>query len=213
VPPPWGGRRTGPVTELSILYRQRQRGWSGPEVANMRRAYFGKVALLDRAFGMVAAALRRTGLDERAWVVVTADHGELLGDHGYFGKVLPYESALRVPLLVRPPGGIDGWVDRGVSQLTDVTALVRAIAGLGEPGMVRRVRQGPCGAQAHRDKSVAFASLSYVGLRTVAHTITWDRRTGAPLELYERSTDPQMLHNRVRDPRLAHLLEAAPHRG
>lgn len=208
LPPPWSGTRRGPVTELSIVYRQRQRQWGPDAVEQMRRAYFGKVALLDHAFGIVVEALRKTGLGERAWVIVTADHGELLGDHGYFGKVLPYESALRIPLLVRPPGGMRAWVDHGVAQLSDVTATVRSIAGLGPPGLERRAGQGPHGEQAHRDKSVSFANLSYVGVRTPAHTITWDRRTGAPLEAYERSSDPQMLDNRVDDPSLRPVIEA-----
>lgn len=206
--PAWSGTRRGPVTELSIVYRQRQRGWSSDAVATMRRAYFGKVALLDHAFGIVVDALRRTGLDERAWVIVTADHGELLGDHGYFGKVLPYESALRIPLLVRPPGGMRGWVDRGVAQLSDVTATVRSIAGLGPPGLEGRAMQGPDGALAHHDKSVAFANLSYVGIRTPTHTLTWDRRTGAPLEAWDRTSDPHMLDNRVEDPSLRPVIEA-----
>jgi arylsulfatase A-like enzyme len=150
----------------------------------------------------VLAALEETHLDERAWIILTADHGELLGDHGFLGKVLPFESSIRIPLLVRPPGGTPARVDRGVADLLDVVATVRDIAGLdaGRWGasLADRVLSA---SSSTRPNSVVFGNLGYVGLRTPELTMTWGARTGDPLELFDRIADPHQFENRVDDPR------------
>lgn len=188
LPPPISGSRKGPVSPIELRYRRAQRRWTAEDIAQSRRAYAGKVALVDYNVGRVLAAIPRD-----AWIIVTADHGELLGDHGMFGKVLPFESAIRVPLLIRPPGG-GSRIDRGVAQLVDVTAKIREIAGL--PSRVRV------------SDAAVFGNLGYTGLRTSELTMTWDARTGEPLEVYDRSDDPQQLENRVEDPRYRESLRA-----
>lgn len=66
--------------------------------------YLGEVAALDHALGELLRALdEEHGLD-RLVVIVSADHGEMLGEHGErTHSVLCYERALRVPMLVRLP--------------------------------------------------------------------------------------------------------------
>jgi arylsulfatase len=208
VPPPITGPRRGPISPIELRYRRAQRRWTADDVARSRRAYFGKVALVDRCIGRVLTALAETGLDERAWIILTADHGELLGDHGVFGKVLPFESSIRIPLLVRPPGGTSGRVDRSVVELLDVVATVRDIAGLDAgpwgSSLVDRVRT----PTPPSSRSVVFANLGYVGLRTPELTMTWDARRGDPLELFDRSVDPQQFENRVDDPQYREAMRA-----
>lgn len=210
LPPPISGPRRGPVSPIELRYRRAQRRWTADDIARSRRAYFGKVALLDHAIGRVLAALEETDLDEQAWIILTADHGELLGDHGFHGKVLPFESSIRIPLLIRPPGGTTARVDRGVTELLDVVATIRGIAGLDVGGwgasLVDRVRApsspSPC------SPGVVFGNLGYVGLRTPELTMTWDARTGDPLELFDRSVDPHQLENRVDDLGYKHSMRA-----
>jgi arylsulfatase len=198
VPPPISGARKGPIAPMELRYRRAQRRWTAGDIARSRRAYFGKVALVDRCIGHVLAAIDETLPD--AWIIVTADHGELLGDHGLFGKVLPFESSIRIPLLIRPPGGTQGRVDHGVTELLDVVATIRAIAridaGRWGTSLVDRVR-APASTSA---RSVVFANLGYVGLRTPELTMTWDARSGQPLELFDRMVDPHQCENRVDDP-------------
>jgi len=69
--------------------------------------YWGNITLVDRAVGEILGALDETGLAERTVVVFTSDHGDMMGDHGYFGKCVLYEEAVRVPLLMRVP-----WLDQ-----------------------------------------------------------------------------------------------------
>ncbi len=202
LPPPIDGPRTGPIAPLELRYRRAQRRWPAGDIARSRRAYFGKVALVDHCIGRVLDALAETRLDEQAWVILTADHGELLGDHGLFGKVLPFESSIRIPLLIRPPGGTQGRVDRGITELLDVVATIRDIAGVGGGRWgTSLVDREPS------PRSVVFGNLGYVGLRTPELTMTWDARSANPLEVYDRSSDPKQCENRVDVPRYRDALK------
>ena len=66
--------------------------------------YCGLIENWDHNVGRIVAALRRLGLSTDTHIVLFADHGEMLGSHGHFGKVLPHEESIRVPLIL---GGAD----------------------------------------------------------------------------------------------------------
>ncbi|MFN2426812.1 MAG: sulfatase [Candidatus Binatia bacterium] len=79
------------------------------EVAETRRParemYDAGVAYTDELLGRIVEALRRRGSLDRTLLVVLADHGELLGEHGEFGHGPSlFQPTMRVPLLVRLPG-------------------------------------------------------------------------------------------------------------
>ncbi|MGE0455315.1 MAG: sulfatase-like hydrolase/transferase [Vicinamibacteria bacterium] len=95
--------------------------------------YAGEVAYVDGLVGRLLDFLRRRGLYESTLIVVTADHGEGLGEHGEPDHgVFLYESTLRVPLLVRAPGGGPGRVDALVRDV-DVMPTILDWLGLAPP--------------------------------------------------------------------------------
>ncbi|HHO53550.1 MAG TPA: hypothetical protein ENK18_22435, partial [Deltaproteobacteria bacterium] len=215
MPLPIPGPPEPPHSPLSELYQAiKLEPWAEPEARALRAAYYGKVALIDRGIGLVLDAMRGAGLYDDAWIVVHSDHGELLADHGMTGKVLVYEGAIRVPLLIKPPGGLAlPWVDRGQVDGMDVTATLLAMGGLdptglGDRDLTARVLGGSLGPAAHQDKPVMFENLGHVGLRADDLKLGWDLELGRPVELFELSTDPQELHNRIDDPSLASSREA-----
>src|SRR5262245_50119282 len=68
-------------------------------------AYRGEIAAVDDAVGVLLDALHARGLDSEPLIVLTADHGESLGEHGErIHGALCYEAAVRVPLVFRFPG-------------------------------------------------------------------------------------------------------------
>ncbi len=68
--------------------------------------YGAEIAYLDQRLGRFLASLRREGWLDRLVVSVVADHGEALGEHGESTHgALVYESTLRIPWLLRLPGG------------------------------------------------------------------------------------------------------------
>jgi len=104
-----------------------------PRVAALRRAlYDAELAYADAIVAELLAGLRNMELYDNSLIVVTSDHGENLGEHGHLNHVFSlYESTLRVPLIVRRPGGRDsGTVRPEPVQLPDVFMTLTAAAGI-----------------------------------------------------------------------------------
>jgi arylsulfatase A-like enzyme len=105
--------------------------------------YDADVARMDAALAELLAGLRAAGLLESSWVVLLADHGEMLGEWNMYmhGRTL-YEPMVRVPLLFRPPGGGAGRVDDPVS-LVDVAPTLLGLAGIAAPPSFSGRNLGP----------------------------------------------------------------------
>ena len=65
--------------------------------------YLGLVKLLDDEIGRVIKALKDEGLYDKAIIVFTADHGEMLGSHSLWQKMCMYEESAKVPLIIKLP--------------------------------------------------------------------------------------------------------------
>ena len=78
----------------------------------LRAVYMGLVAELDHHFGRIVEHLKSRGQYEDTLIVVTSDHGEMLGDHGCWGKINYLDAAFRVPLMIRVPGASPARVDQ-----------------------------------------------------------------------------------------------------
>ena len=74
------------------------------QVRAARHAYYGAIAYVDDNLGRLMAALRAAALAEDTIVVLTSDHGEMLGEHGLWYKMSFFEGSCRVPLVIASPG-------------------------------------------------------------------------------------------------------------
>lgn len=72
-------------------------------IARLRDLYDGEVYFADWLFGELWNHIETSGLAGNTIVVMTADHGEELGEHGRFGHHRLYQQVIRVPLLIRHP--------------------------------------------------------------------------------------------------------------
>jgi N-acetylglucosamine-6-sulfatase len=73
------------------------------EMLRLHRARAESLRSVDRAVRDAVMALKRTGEYARTTIIFTSDNGFLLGEHRLVGKDLPYEPALRVPMIVNGP--------------------------------------------------------------------------------------------------------------
>jgi choline-sulfatase len=76
------------------------------QTRNARHAYYGAISYIDDQLGRLMEALRSAGLAEDTIVILTSDHGEMLGERGLWYKMSFFEGACRVPLVVASPGRI-----------------------------------------------------------------------------------------------------------
>jgi arylsulfatase A-like enzyme len=108
------------------------RQWSDEAVQAEADSYDGAIAYLDHETGRLLDELQRRGVLDNTMVVITSDHGEHLGEHGYMrhGHTL-YPEVLHVPLMVLLPKGQAAGVRvaRPVS-LRDIAATVLSVAGI-----------------------------------------------------------------------------------
>lgn len=122
------------------------------DVAFLRGLYATGVSYADLWLGVVWAELEQRGVLENSVVVILSDHGEDLLDHGMMSHHhRMHDASLRVPLLVRLPGGAGGGTRvREVVELLDVTPTLLAMHGVPVPaGMNGRdlndcLRSGRC---------------------------------------------------------------------
>jgi arylsulfatase len=109
----------------------------------LRGNYMSEVAEVDRAIGGFLDGLKQRGLYDRAWIVVTADHGEEVLERGWIGhSVTLHDELVRVPLLVKPPKDV-ACALRGKSvphavSLIDLPATLHAMATGREPDRAKR---------------------------------------------------------------------------
>ena len=67
-------------------------------------AYYAMVTAVDDQVGRILGELDRLGLRGNTVVLVSSDHGDMLGSHGMRLKRKPWEESIRVPGIVRCPG-------------------------------------------------------------------------------------------------------------
>ncbi len=102
-------------------------------LAVYREAYTAAVHDADRHIGLLLQALHEQGLDRNTVVVVTSDHGELLGEHGQNGHgPWVWEPLTRVPLLIAGPGIEPGRRGETVTRLIDLAPTAIDALGLAE---------------------------------------------------------------------------------
>lgn len=101
----------------------------------MVRQYDAEILHMDFHVGRLFEGLRKLGQFDDALIIVTGDHGELLGEHNCFGHPgLVYQEAIQVPLIVKAPGPrrstgrVADWV-----QLHDVFPLILQSADIEAP--------------------------------------------------------------------------------
>ncbi|MGD1823035.1 MAG: sulfatase family protein [Pleomorphochaeta sp.] len=73
---------------------------SEEEKEKIRKAYYTSITLVDESVGNILDYLEANNLVDDTLIIFTADHGEMLGDKGYYSKELPYDGSVRVPLIM-----------------------------------------------------------------------------------------------------------------
>ena len=97
-----------------------------------RLAYYGSVSWMDHQVGKVLDKLEALGHAEDTVVVMHADHGWNLGEHGQWQKFTNWETGTRVPLLIRDPSlpKSHGRKHSALVELTDVFPTLCELAGI-----------------------------------------------------------------------------------
>lgn len=167
-------------------------------------AYCATVTFLDSESGRLLAALKETGAYDDTIVIVTADHGDMLGGHGLATKGVgtPYEEVYNVPLIVRAPGMRGGEdADHRVS-LVDVAPTILDLCGLDpfercQGRSLRPVLDGSSNRDEWRDAYAEFYGQRFVYTQRIVWLDEWKYvfSPGGIDELYNLREDPHEERN------------------
>lgn len=115
-----------------------------PGQSDFSALYDARLRAADEAIRQLFDQFRAKGLMDHALIVITADHGERLGEHGtYFHGGPPDREATEIPVMIydesRP-----AWPDRRLTSNIDIAPTVmRALGGKGDPGWIGQPLQDP----------------------------------------------------------------------
>lgn len=111
-----------PFHEIMLALDNTKAPTDPAELAHMRAQYFGMISEVDAQLGRVWDALEESGQWENTVIIVTADHAELLGDHGLKEKVGYWETSQHIVSIVRDPrkAQAHGTVVRAFTENVDI---------------------------------------------------------------------------------------------
>lgn len=183
--------------------------WASPEqIRQIQGLYAGEAAFVDACLASLFACLKANGYYEDSLIVLLADHGHPLNDHGKFlkGADRLYSELLEVPFMIRLPDSLASQARKpgrtqALAQFPDVLPTLLELLGLGNSATALQgksflpVLKGD--AESHRE---AVISGYYEGQDRCIRDATWsyiDRPEGQPDELYNLLEDPRETRNLI----------------
>lgn len=196
----------------------RQRRLTDRQLRAITASYFGMISLADHTVGRILAALAANGLERDTIVIVTADHGEFLGDHGLLFKgPMLYDSLTRVGFVCAGPGIERGRVVRDVVSTVDVAPTLVDFCGGDARGYdgesLRESLAGGAVGRGHAhiewglDASRCGVDLDLRAVVTDRYRYTVELGSGAG-ELYDLKHDPHEMDNLFDEPGQAEVRAA-----
>jgi choline-sulfatase len=186
-------------------------------IAEVRRYYYGNITVIDDDIRRILDALERRGLLDDTWVIYTSDHGEMLGDHRMLSKMVPYEPTVKVPPIIRPPGGGPPRVVTELIEHLDLAATIPHIArAAGDTSFVGRSLLGWTDGSAGFSRPAVFSeAYGIVMVRTSSHELVFMEDSHEPVQLFalddDATEDTNVVHHEnhceARDAMMANLVE------
>ncbi|MFO7976134.1 MAG: sulfatase, partial [Candidatus Hydrogenedentota bacterium] len=177
--------------------------FSRPEMQAMEALYDGEVRYVDNRVGRLFGLLKEWGLYDNSLIIISADHGEEFWEHGCWehGHSL-YDELLRVPLLIRLPGGRlrNTYIDAPV-PLTAVYATILDLCGISYD----REAVSACSlAPFLRDESGAFFYPHHKAAYPMVYEPKESLHFGPWKYIRAMTTDREELYNLQEDPEEQH---------
>jgi arylsulfatase A-like enzyme len=170
-----------------------------------RREYYAIITHMDHQIGRVLAALEKSGMASNTYVILTADHGLAVGEHGLLGKQNLYDCSIRMPLLISGPGIPAGKrVDELVYQ-HNIYATTCDLAGIPVPSHVEFPSLAPLLRGEQRplyDAVFSYHRHYQRTIRTKTHKLIVYPEARR-IQLFDLEKDPWEMHNLSDDPAMA----------
>ena len=224
-------RRGGETSRLAINWLQSHHGeqfflflhYYDPHIAYIPPApfdlrfaddpYRGEIAYTDHCIGEVIAELKALDIYDSTLIVITADHGEMRGEHGESTHgFFVYQSAIHIPLIFKVPGLQGGRRVSALAGLIDIVPTIRSLLGITMEAEIHGTDLVPWFGERNVSEEdaremycEALLSTKY-GANALSALVTsqWKYILTTSPELYNLTDDPDELDNlHGRRPRIA----------
>ena len=197
----------------------------GPETVTSDETILNRwreLAAVEEGVGRMLEVLERAGQLDNTLFVFAGDNGYFYGEHGLsVERRLPYEEAIRMPLLMRYPKAVPAGKRIDAMALgIDIAPTVLEAAGIEIPSDVEGISLGATwqeGVADWRDRFLIeyysdtvfprMDRMGYQGVRTTRWKYIRYRELEGMDELYDLETDPYELENRIDDPEAKEILD------
>jgi arylsulfatase A-like enzyme len=129
-----------PYSIQQLVDRRRPAGFDAHDIRQVRRAFYALCTHIDHQLRVVIGTLREEGLLNDTIILFSADHGDMLGDHGLWAKSMFYEGSANIPMILSGPPTESrtrvGHVDDRLVGLQDVMPTLLDLAGIPVPETV-----------------------------------------------------------------------------
>jgi arylsulfatase A-like enzyme len=174
-------------------------GQQGPVVRRLRELYAGEVTMTDRWLGVLLDRLHDLNIERETLIVLVSDHGILLGEHGWTGKVSTalYPALTRVPLIVVDPrrrkaGHSSDWF----ATTHDIAPTILSMLGVEAP----EAMDGVDLSRVFRGRPLPKRPYAFGGYGNAFYIRSdrwamWARNTATSFHLFDLRRDPGQTTN------------------
>ena len=169
----------------------------------MRELYAASISFVDHQIGRMLDELDAQGLAENTLVVLTSDHGEMLGDYDTYNKCLPYDASARIPMILRYPKKLKAGVrDSRFADLNDLLPTFLHVSGATYPADYELPGETLLVESGVKDRTVQYIeyqreSKRWCSLRDARYKYNY--YYGGPDELFDLHDDPTETTNLLAD--------------
>jgi arylsulfatase len=196
-------------TDEHLRAHQKERGIGPPSDFSINE-YDAAITLLDDATGELIAGLEEKGVWDRTMFVFMSDHGQGLGQHGFFGHETVWGEQLQIPLLLRYPGVEPGRDDRLMCLIDTLPTVLARMPGLSDLEFFEQCRGVDALATDFEPRPIFGMSVRLEKAFSWT-TPEWKyiQRRNGDNALYDRANDPHELDNLIDGhPEIAARLDA-----
>lgn len=173
------------------------------KIREAKCAYYGLTSFMDDCLGHVISVLEKTGQADDTVIIYTSDHGDMMGDLGFWTKQVMYESSAGVPMIVTGPGfPVGKRIKRGASLL-DISATALELFNIEKNEASRQlpgVSLQEIATEQDDTNRTIFSEYHDGGSTTATFMVRWDNwkyiyYVDFPPQLFNLNDDPNEFSN------------------
>lgn len=173
-----------------------------------RREYYAIISHMDAQIGRILKALQASGKADNTYVIMTADHGLSVGEHGLMGKQNQYECSMRMPLILAGPGIKAG---KRIDEMVYQHSMYATTCDLADVPLPKHVEFPSLVPMLHaenpqpiNEEMFGWLNMLQRSIRTRRHKLIFYAQINL-YQVFDLENDPWEMHDLVDDPAYAQV--------